>query len=237
MSDSFAHKSAPPVSEQTFRILVSKAQCFAPWPPFVCHDVMWTSCGLNIECLSNADSEIPDLVLLETKGSVAGALQLCRSLRSEAATNSMRIAIWGAGMERSRRLEFFRAGADHVATDALIGSDNVMRLTVDARRSLFGKSHVTFADLVLFPDRYLAWRRGKSITLSQFQVELLQFLMENPKTVFSRDDLSEGVWKGRPVHDRSISTAVRRLKRLLNLSGVPDLIHTVRGGGYVFQTK
>ena len=135
------------------------------------------------------------------------------------------------------RLEFYEAGADDVITEPTIGREHVLRLTADARRSIIDKSEIAFADLVLQPDRHLAWRRGKVISLSRFQLELLQFLMEHPNRVFSREDLSTGLWSGRPVNACSISTAINRLRHLLSLPGAPDLIHTVRGSGYVFQAQ
>lgn len=236
MNESTIQPSAStPSFGQTFRILVSRRQTLSPSLPFDNPKVAWIACELDSECLRKAAAERPDLVLLVTQGSDATSLQLCRSLRSESETKSIRIAIWSPGLEQFRRLEFYEAGADDIVTDAVIGRESVMRLTADARRSLFDKSQISFADLVLFPDRHLARRRGKSISLSQFQLQLLQFLIENPDTVFSRNDLSEAVWKGRAIHDCSISTAMNRLRHLLSVPGVPDLIHTVRGSGYVLH--
>jgi len=198
---------------------------------------MWITCELDSDCLKKAATERPDLVLLEPCSSVGTALQLCRSLRSETETKFIGVAIWAPSLESVRRLEFYEAGADDVVTDAVIGPETVMRLTAHARRSLIAKSQISFADLVLLPDRHLALRRGKSISLSQFQLQLLQFLMENPDRVFSRNDLLKRVWSGRKIHDCSISTAVNRLKHLLSLPGAPDLIHTVRGSGYVLHAQ
>lgn len=181
-------------------------------------------------------SERSDLVMIQPESGVDAGLQLCRSLRSEEETHAVRIAIWCAGLEEARRLEFYEAGADDVVVEAEIGNESIMRLTSDARRSLFEKPHSTFADLILFPDRHLAWRRGKSIALSGFQVQLLQFMMSSPDTIFSKSVLAAGLWSNDPVHEGSISTAVNQLRQLLSIPGAPDLIQTVRGTGYILQS-
>ena len=226
-----------PFLGRTFRILVARASTKVDALPFDHPNVAWTECDLDSQCLRQAATERPDLVLLKTGGADGAAVQLCRSLRSEGETKSVRIAIWSPGLEQSGRLEFYEAGADDVVTEPAIGREHVLRLTADARRSFFDKSEIAFADLILQPDRHLVWRRGKSISLSRFQLELLRFLMENPNKVFSRDDLSAGLWNGRPVNACSISTAMNRLRNLLSLPGAPDLIHTVRGSGYVLQAQ
>ena len=230
-------RASTPFLGRTFRILVARPPTRDTAPPFDHPNVAWIGCELDSQCLRKAATERPDLVLLDTQGSGVTALQLCRSLRSEAETKTVRIAIWSPGLEQSQRLEFYEAGADDVVTDAVIGREHVLRLTADARRSFFDQSEIAFADLVLLPDRHLVWRRGKSISLSRFQLQLLQFLIENPNKVFSRADLSTGLWNGRPVNACSISTAMNRLRHLLSLPGAPDLIHTVRGSGYVLQAQ
>ena len=184
-----------------------------------------------------AASERPDLVLIQPDNLIGTAIQLCRSLRSEEPANAIRIAVWSVNLAKPERLEFYRAGADDVVTDHEIGSEAIMRLTSDARRSLFDKPNLTYSDLVLFPDRHIAWRRGKSVPLSRFQIQLLQFFMENPQTMLTRSDLAASVWKDDPVHDGSISTAVNRLRHLISLPDAPDLIHTVRGRGYILQSR
>lgn len=225
-----------PFLGQSFRVVVAHAPGKYR-PPFNHPEVTWIACNLDSECLRKAAVERPDLVLLEAHGAEETALQLCRSLRSESETKSVRIAIWSPNSEQSRRLEFYEAGADDVVTDLEIGSEAVMRLTADARRAYFDKSQIAFADLILFPDRHLVSRRGRSILLSSFQLQLLQYLMEHPGVVFSRDDLSQELWSGRRVNACSISTAMNRLRHLLSLPGAPDLIHTVRGIGYVLHAQ
>lgn len=229
-------RASAPFLGQSLRILVAHTQGRSR-PPFDHPKVTWIACNLDSACLRKAAAERPDLVLLEAHDAAETALQLCRSLRSEAETKSVRIAIWSPALEPLRRLEFYEAGADDVVTDVEIGSEAVMRLTADARRSFFDKSQIAFADLILFPERHLVWRRGKSISLSCFQLQLLQYLIEHPGIVFSRHELSQGLWNGRRVNAGSISTAMNRLRHLLSIPGAPDLIQTVRGIGYVLQAQ
>lgn len=232
--------TAPPTASapflgQSFRILLGRSAPGHPSPPFVHPEVIWSACELGSECIRKSVIERPDLVLLEPGSAIVAALQLCRSLRSEAESKSIRIAVWSPGLEQGQRLEFYQAGADDIVTEGVMGSESIMRLTSDARRVVADKSRIAFADLVLFPDRHLAWRRGKSISLSGFQLKLLHFLMQHPDIVFSREELSHALWQDRPVNSCSISTAMNRLRHLLSAPDAPDLIQTVRGIGYVLQ--
>lgn len=230
-------KASVPSLEHSFRIVVSRQRSPRSAPPFVHPKVTWIPCALDSECLAKAADERPDLVLLEPNGFDQAALLLCRSLRSDAKTNATKIAIWSPDLELSRRLEFYEAGADDVVTDVVIGSESVMRLTAEARRSLSDKDQISFGDLILFPDRHMARRRGKSVLLSSFQLRLLRFLVANPDTLLSREELAAGLWDDHSVQACSISTAMNRLRHLLNVPGAPDLIHTVRGFGYILQAK
>jgi two-component system, OmpR family, phosphate regulon response regulator PhoB len=71
------------------------------------------------------------------------------------------------------------------------------------------------------------------VQLGPTEFRLLRYFMENPGRVFSRERLLDTVW----AHDadidaRTIDVHVRRLRKVLNDGGRPDLIRTVRSAGY-----
>ena len=57
--------------------------------------------------------------------------------------------------------------------------------------------------------------------------------MENPRRVFSREQLLDAVW-GREVYveSRTVDTHIRRLRKAINIEGTKNLIRTVRASGY-----
>ena len=66
--------------------------------------------------------------------------------------------------------------------------------------------------------------------------KLLQFLMEKPGDVLSREVLLKSVWGGSIyVEPRTVDVHIRRLRNALNTDGEPDLIRTVRSVGYAMD--
>ena len=65
------------------------------------------------------------------------------------------------------------------------------------------------------------------------EFRLLQFFMERPGTVFSREELLNGVWgPDIYVEPRTVDVHIRRLRKALNETGGMDVIRTVRAAGY-----
>ena len=72
--------------------------------------------------------------------------------------------------------------------------------------------------------------------MSATEYRLLEFLMERPGRVFSREQLLDGVW-GSDIYidERTVDVHVGRLRKALNLTNLPDVIRTVRGAGYAME--
>lgn len=95
---------------------------------------------------------------------------------------------------------------------------------------------IRFAGWTLEPARRrLLNPEGAEVPLTGGEYELLQVLVERPNRVLTRDMLMD-LLRGRQAgpFDRAIDVAVSRLRRKLEDDGRnPNLIKTVRGGGYV----
>jgi two-component system OmpR family response regulator len=80
---------------------------------------------------------------------------------------------------------------------------------------------------------------GALVPLRTAEFDLLVALAERPQRVLNRDqllDLSRG--RAATSFDRSIDVQISRLRRKLKIDpDGPDLIKTVRGGGYVFAAS
>ena len=81
-------------------------------------------------------------------------------------------------------------------------------------------------------------RAGRAIDLGPTEFRLLEFLMERPGRVFSREQLLDGVW-GRDVYidERTVDVHVGRLRKALNRGHDSDPIRTVRGAGYALDDQ
>ncbi len=81
-------------------------------------------------------------------------------------------------------------------------------------------------------------RSGREIELGPTEYRLLEFLMERPGRVFSREQLLDGVWGSEVyIDERTVDVHVGRLRKALNRGREADPIRTVRGAGYALDDR
>jgi two-component system phosphate regulon response regulator PhoB len=93
-------------------------------------------------------------------------------------------------------------------------------------------------DIVLDRGSHRVTRRAREVRLGPTEFKLLEFFMENPGRVLSRQQLLDGVW-GRDafIDGRTVDVHVGRLRKALIRGTDSDPIRTVRGAGYAFDVK
>ncbi len=75
-------------------------------------------------------------------------------------------------------------------------------------------------------------RRGERlIHLTAKQYDLLEFFLRHPRQVLSAETIYAHVW-GSTYDSNVVQVFIRNLRQAL---GEPDLIHTIRGAGYVLK--
>jgi two-component system phosphate regulon response regulator PhoB len=97
---------------------------------------------------------------------------------------------------------------------------------------------LTIGDVQLDRDKKRVVRGTREISLGPTEFRLLEFLMENPGRVYSREQLLNSVW-GRDIFidERTVDVHVGRLRKALNRGQEADPIRTVRGGGYAIDER
>jgi len=71
---------------------------------------------------------------------------------------------------------------------------------------------------------------GQALPLTRLEFDLLQFLADNPRRVFTRAQLLAGVWGYEHTGERTVDVHVRRLR--VKLGNQVPLVTTVYGVGY-----
>jgi DNA-binding response OmpR family regulator len=98
---------------------------------------------------------------------------------------------------------------------------------------------LTAGELEIRPSEHLARARGRTLSLSVRELDLLAALARREGRVVSREELYETVW-GSPLRgqDRSVDVYVHKLRTKLSVA-LPDwgFIHTHFGFGYRFQPE
>ena len=81
-------------------------------------------------------------------------------------------------------------------------------------------------------------RAGREVHLGPTEFRLLEFLIQHPGRVFSREQLLDAVWGSDVyVEARTVDVHVGRLRKALNRGRATDPIRTVRGAGYALNDR
>ena len=97
---------------------------------------------------------------------------------------------------------------------------------------------LSWGDLELDREKRRVSRAGEPIELGPTEYRLLEFFLEHPGRVFSREQLLDSVW-GRDIYidERTVDVHIGRLRKLLNSGKAIDPIRTVRGAGYALDDR
>ena len=94
--------------------------------------------------------------------------------------------------------------------------------------------------LEVFLDEYRVRVNGTDIALTTLEFDLLVTLVRSPRTVFSRNQLIDQVWKDSDYEGgmRLVDNQVYRLREKLLTAGLEHCpIVTIRGVGYAFRPE
>ena len=182
----------------------------------------------------------PDLVILDWMLPGLSGIEICRRLRARPDTRQLPIIMLTARGEESERVRGLSTGADDYIVKPFSVPELLARVSALLRRSSPERvaDILSFGELELDREKKRVSRNGHAIDLGPTEFRLLEFLMERPGRVFSREQLLDGVW-GRDVYidERTVDVHVGRLRKALNRGHDTDPIRTVRGAGYALDDR
>jgi len=176
----------------------------------------------------------PDLVILDLGLPKIDGVEVARELRAD---DDVPILILTARDALESRVEGLDAGADDYLVKPFERQELLARMrALLRRRPPRGSAPLRVGDLSLNADTHEVLRGGRTIELTQREFELLEYLMRNERIVISRQRLLDEVWGYDPFSTtNTIEVFVSNLRRKLESSGEPRLLHTIRGAGYVLR--
>jgi two-component system, OmpR family, phosphate regulon response regulator PhoB len=196
------------------------------------------SAGNGEEAELKLAEEIPDLVVLDWMIPNVSGIELCRRLRANPVTAKLPIIMLTARGEEAERVRGLATGADDYLVKPFSVPELLARIRALLRRAAPERiaSTLRAGDIELDRERCRVLRAAREVTLSPTEFKLLEFFIERPGRVFSREQLLDAVW-GREIYidERTVDANVRRLRKALVRQGEPDPIRTVRGLGYSFD--
>lgn len=182
----------------------------------------------------------PDLVLLDWMLPQLSGLEVCRQLRRRPATRDLPIIMVTARTEQQDAVRALDTGADDYISKPFAMDGLLARIRALLRRSgsIATRGTLVFRDLGMDQDAHRVSRNGRALHLGPTEYRLLEFLMQHPGRVFSREQLLDAVW-GRDIHvePRTVDVHIRRLRKAINGPGEDDVIRTVRSAGYALDVE
>lgn len=187
-----------------------------------------------------------DLVILDLMLPGEDGLSLCRFLRDTTTLPIIMLTAMGGEIDRVVGLEM---GADDYVAKPFSARELLARIKAVLRRGAprepaataeATKEALEFADWRLeIGRRRLFSPDGVLVELTSGEFDLLHAFLLNPQRVLNRDQLLD-IARGRVSgpFDRTIDVQVGRLRRKLEIDPKkPEIIKTVRGGGYMLTTQ
>jgi two-component system, OmpR family, response regulator len=138
------------------------------------------------------------------------------------------------------RVRGLRAGGDDYLTKPFEFLELTARLEVLMRRHAIAQPETMLraGDLEIDLLTREVRRAGRRIELLPREYRLLEYLMRHAQQVVTRTMLFEEVW-GYHYDERTnvIDVHVSKLRRKLDEGGLPSIIHTARGSGYILRAN
>jgi len=182
----------------------------------------------------------PDLAVIDWMLPGLSGIELIRRLRAREETKQLPIIMLTARGEEAERIRGLATGADDYIVKPFSVPELLARIRALLRRTKPERvaSILSAGDIELDREKKRVSRSGREVMLGPTEFRLLEFLMQSPGRVYSREQLLDGVW-GRDVYidERTVDVHVGRLRKALNRGRASDPIRTVRGAGYALDER
>jgi two-component system, OmpR family, phosphate regulon response regulator PhoB len=201
--------------------------------------------GYTVEHVARGDEaetrlkeSTPDLVLLDWMLPGLSGIELCRRMRLRPETERTPVIMLTARGEETERIRGLATGADDYVVKPFSVPELVARVRSLLRRTKpeHVASMLVMGDLSLDRETRRVRRANRELHLGPTEFRLLEFLMQSPGRVFSRETLLDRVWgHDAYIDERTVDVHVGRLRKAISRPREKDPIRTVRGSGYAFD--
>ncbi|MDP9380790.1 MAG: response regulator transcription factor [Chloroflexota bacterium] len=186
--------------------------------------------------LDAARDNPPDLVLLDVMLPGMSGMEVCARLR-DGLDSHLPIIMLTAKDSTEDKIEGLDAGADDYIPKPFSFEELLARIRAALRRRQpQGREMLRVGDLTLNTGAREVMRGDRRVELTTREYDLLEFLVRHAGQVVSREAIFERVWGYTyDIDSDAVKVYISYLRSKLTGAGEPDLIHTVRGIGYVLK--
>ena len=178
----------------------------------------------------------PDVVILDIGLPKRSGLEVAAELRRRAFRAP--ILMLTARDTVSDKVSGLDAGADDYLAKPFDTDELVARVKALLRRATFRADDTLLrvGDLTLDPLTRRVMRGDDEVALTQKEFALLEYLMKNAGRTLTREQITSHLWRPDSTPATNIvDVYVNYLRNKIDRAGQPQLLHTVRGQGYVLR--
>jgi DNA-binding response OmpR family regulator len=186
--------------------------------------------GEELAQINDYDAIILDILIPKQDG-----WDTCRNLRDADVLTP--ILMLTALEETADKIKGLNEGADDYLAKPFHLEELVARIrSLIRRNTIVRSSSIELYGLYLNLDQQKAFRDGKEIVLTAKEFALLELFMHHPKRILNREFISEHLWDMNfDPKSNVIESFIKFLRKKIDKDFDVQLIHTVRGSGYIFS--
>ena len=189
--------------------------------------------GLHLALTESYDAAVIDIMLPKLDG---------LALIDEMRRNDVQfpVIVLSAKSTVDDRIKGLQAGGDDYLVKPFAFSELVARIHALIRRAsrTDGPTTLSVSELVLDLVKHKVFRKGVEIELQPKEYALLEYLMRNAGRVVSKTMIMEHVWDYNfDPRTTVVESRVCRLRDKIDRPFEVNLIHTIRGAGYVLEAR
>lgn len=193
------------------------------------------SAGVGREGVNLARDRGPDLILLDLMLPDMNGFAVCEEIRT--VNPVIPIIMLTARSQENDKIRGLEVGADDYVTKPFSVGELVARINAIFRRlqrSPAREEEIAIGAVVVFPRKHELVRKGKTLALTFYEVELLRLLAERDGQPVSREEILEKIWGvSSNSSTRGVDNVVVKLRRKIEDNpGDPKHIVTIYGTGY-----
>ncbi len=197
-----------------------------------------TCCDSGHQALSMIEHQQFDLIILDISLPDINGFTVLQKIRSN--HNNTPVIVLSGRQEEYQQIVGLGLGADDYITKPFSMPMLTSKIRALVRRnSTYQQS--TVSDLIVGPfslsrTTYRLYKNGVEIQLTAKELALMTVFLENPKQVFSKEQLYAQVWRNSAVDDNTITVYIKRLRQKIeDQPQKPQYLKTVWGVGYTFS--
>lgn len=177
----------------------------------------------------------PDIILLDINLPVFDGYYICREIRKR---SDVPVIVVTSRDSEIDELMSMNLGADDFVTkpyNTQILLAHISSVLKRASREI-STERIDCGDFIINLSHSAIEKDGTEYELTKNELKMLSYMYEKRSTIVSRDDLMTQLWNSDMfIDDNTLTVNINRLRKKLEDAGLPDVIETKRGRGYMVK--